>query len=132
MGSVTMRSMKLSLLAIGSSLLLAGCAGYVSVSSQPEPAPEPPPAADRPEPAPPANSAHIGIPPGHLPPVGQCRIWYPGRPPGHQPRADRCDHLERQVPAGAWLVYRIGPDKRDIRVYAHDPSGELVSVYGPN
>ncbi|WP_149537586.1 hypothetical protein [Siccirubricoccus phaeus] len=25
------------------------------------------------------------IPPGHLPPPGEARAWYPGLPPGHQP-----------------------------------------------
>jgi Ni/Co efflux regulator RcnB len=31
-----------------------------------------------------------GIPPGHIPPAGQCRVWFDGRPPGHQPRATSC------------------------------------------
>lgn len=26
------------------------------------------------------------VPPGHYPPAGMYRIWYPGRPPGHQPQ----------------------------------------------
>jgi hypothetical protein len=26
-----------------------------------------------------------GIPKGHLPPPGHCRIWYPNRPAGQQP-----------------------------------------------
>jgi hypothetical protein len=30
------------------------------------------------------------IPPGHLPPPGECRTWYPGVPPGHQPPPHRC------------------------------------------
>ncbi len=44
------------------------------------------------------------IPPGHMPPPGKCRIWYPGRPPGHQPPAGDCEVLEGQVPPGAWLI----------------------------
>ena len=36
-----------------------------------------------------------GIPPGQLPPAGQCRVWYDGRPPGQQPRATNCDNAER-------------------------------------
>lgn len=44
------------------------------------------------------------IPPGHLPPPGECRIWYEGRPPGQQPPPGDCHTLERQVPNGAWLI----------------------------
>ena len=38
-----------------------------------------------------------GIPPGHLPPRGMCRVWYDGRPPGHQPSATSCRAAERQA-----------------------------------
>ena len=42
------------------------------------------------------NSArNQGIPPGQMPPAGQCRVWYEGRPPGQQPRATNCDDAER-------------------------------------
>jgi hypothetical protein len=44
------------------------------------------------------------IPPGHLPPPGECRIWYPGTPPGHQPPPGSCRELRHHVPRGAWLV----------------------------
>ena len=50
--------------------------------------------------------AHLGIPPGHLPPPGKCRIWFPGQPPGHQPPPGHCSRLRQELPAGAWLVYR--------------------------
>ena len=33
---------------------------------------------------------HAEIPPGHLPPPGECRAWYPDLPPGHQPPPFRC------------------------------------------
>ena len=36
-----------------------------------------------------------GVPPGQLPPAGQCRVWYDGRPPGQQPRPTNCDNAER-------------------------------------
>jgi hypothetical protein len=38
-----------------------------------------------------------GIPPGHLPPPGECRVWYEGRPPGHQPPPTDCRTAERTV-----------------------------------
>lgn len=44
------------------------------------------------------------VPPGHLPPPGQCRIWYPGRPPGQQPPPGDCRELRHQVPSGACLI----------------------------
>jgi hypothetical protein len=45
------------------------------------------------------------IPPGHYPPPGTCRVWFPDRPPGRQSPPGDCGVLERQVPAGAYLVY---------------------------
>ncbi len=46
----------------------------------------------------------VHVPPGHLPPPGQCRVWYPDRPPGHQPPPGPCHQLQYQVPPGAVLV----------------------------
>ena len=48
---------------------------------------------------------HTNIPPGHLPPPGECRIWFPDRPPGQQPPPGNCGVLSRQVPPGARLIY---------------------------
>jgi hypothetical protein len=28
------------------------------------------------------STRNQGIPPGQMPPAGQCRVWYEGRPPG--------------------------------------------------
>ncbi len=47
----------------------------------------------------------IGIPAGHLPPPGKCRVWFPDRPPGHQPPPGPCETLRYNVPLGAKLVY---------------------------
>ena len=44
------------------------------------------------------------IPPGHMPPPGKCRIWYPGEPPGKQPSPGDCLELRHKVPSGAWLI----------------------------
>src|SRR5215216_1057293 len=46
-----------------------------------------------------------GVPRGHYPPPGQCRLWYTGRPPGHQPAATRCESLVGRVPRGAFVLY---------------------------
>jgi hypothetical protein len=35
-----------------------------------------------------------GIPPGHLPPPGECRVWYYGTPPGQQPPLTDCRTAE--------------------------------------
>jgi len=55
-----------------------------------------------------SREAHkaLGIPPGHLPPPGQCRVWYPGRPPGRQPRPQSCRDATSRAPAGTWVLYR--------------------------
>ena len=36
-----------------------------------------------------------GVPPGQLPPAGQCRVWYDGVPPGRQPAPTSCKQAER-------------------------------------
>jgi predicted small lipoprotein YifL len=46
-----------------------------------------------------------GVPPGHYPKPGECRLWFPGRPPGQQPRATACASLRGNVPAGAFVLY---------------------------
>lgn len=53
----------------------------------------------------PGHSATVQIPPGHMPPPGSCRVWFPDRPPGQQPPPGRCEALRYQVPPGAFLVY---------------------------
>ncbi|MEN8108583.1 MAG: hypothetical protein ABFS22_11325 [Pseudomonadota bacterium] len=52
----------------------------------------------------PHHHAQPRIPQGHLPPPGQCRVWYSGRSPGHQPPPGDCRALRHRVPAGAQLV----------------------------
>ena len=46
----------------------------------------------------------VSIPPGHMPPAGKCRIWFPGLPPGQQPPPGNCNQLRYHVPQGAELV----------------------------
>ncbi len=52
----------------------------------------------------PGYPGYEGVPPGHLPPPGTCRIWYPRRPPGQQPPPGSCDELRYRVPPGARLI----------------------------
>ena len=46
-----------------------------------------------------------GVPKGHYPPPGECRLWFPGRPPGHQPPPARCSSLVGRIPRGAFVLY---------------------------
>lgn len=64
----------------------------------------------------PSTAATLGIPPGHLPPPGQCRIWRPGTPPGHQAKSRSCTNIERTAPAGSLIVERPGRDKKVVHV----------------
>ena len=86
---------------------LIGCSGKSIY--QPEPKPEP--ASSRK-----STAATLGIPPGHLPAAGQCRVWVPGKPPGHQARSRGCANIEASAPAGSWIVYGpVGDDERGHR-----------------
>jgi hypothetical protein len=56
-----------------------------------------------------------GIPPGQLPPAGQCRVWYEGVPPGRQPRATSCREAERIASRdrNARVIYGANTDRRN-------------------
>lgn len=65
-----------------------------------------------------------GIPPGHLPPEGLCRVWYDGVPPGRQPSPTSCYEAERLASRDrrARVIYgsdsrRNAPVYRDERSY---------------
>ncbi|HEU5305036.1 MAG TPA: hypothetical protein VFU40_10370 [Gemmatimonadales bacterium] len=95
---------------VGSTLaLLAASACTVVTTADPA---EPAPAMRRA----PSTAATLGIPPGHLPPPGRCRIWLPGNPPGHQPPPQGCAGIEHRAPAGSWIVYRPSEDKKVVHV----------------
>jgi hypothetical protein len=77
-----------------------------------------------------STAATLGVPPGHLPPPGQCRVWVPGKPPGHQAKARTCDGIERSAAAGTWILYRPGKDKKVVHVKEVDSrrSGVVVRL----
>lgn len=62
--------------------------------------------------APAAAQGRGGIPNGHMPPPGECRVWYDGRPPGRQPPSTSCRDAER-----------IASRDRDARVIYGDDRG---------
>ena len=82
--------------------------------------------------APAPFAAPLDIPPGHLPPTGQCRIWIPGTPPGRQPHrtSGDCDQITREAPAGSWVVYRPTMEKKLVHVRVIDArrAGVVVVV----
>jgi len=80
----------------------------------------------------PSTAATLGVPPGHLPKPGQCRIWIPGVPPGHQPRpkSRSCAGIEADAPAGSWILYRPTTDRRVVHVRMVDErrAGVVVRI----
>ncbi len=77
-----------------------------------------------------STSARFGVPPGHLPPVGQCRIWMPGEPPGQQKKkypVGRCSTLRLSIPEGGWLIYRPTTSKREIFVWEYGSHLEVLA-----
>ena len=42
-----------------------------------------------------SRDSRSGVPKGHLPPRGMCRVWIDGVPPGHQPAPTSCAQAER-------------------------------------
>jgi hypothetical protein len=54
-----------------------------------------------------------GVPPGHRPAAGECRVWYDGRPPGHQPAPTSCDAARAEAyRTGGRVVYGGRRDDR--------------------
>jgi hypothetical protein len=45
------------------------------------------------------------VPPGHMPPPGECRIWVEGVPPGRQPAPMDCATAVRMKPRNARVIY---------------------------
>jgi len=106
------------------SLMVAGCEGVVVVGEPlPDEYPLPPEGKGGPSVVYKSTGLYpvaLHIPPGHLPPPGMCRIWYPDRPPGHQPPPNDCAYLTGRVPFGAWLIRRPSNDKKNVHVSVYD------------
>ena len=107
MKRITLKLSLLILLGTG----LTGCMVTGGIIIQPEPIiiGDPPPKNVEKEIRNRSRPGHIKkrirIPPGHLPPKGQCRIWYDNRPPGHQPPPANCRVLRHHVPYNAVLIW---------------------------
>jgi hypothetical protein len=73
---------------------------------------------------------NLGIPYGHLPAPGQCRIWVPGRPSGHQPRAGNCHSVMKKIIPGCWLLTRSESNPKLVQVTVFDryDAGEVVMI----
>ena len=71
--------------------------------------------------------SRLQIPPGHYPPPGECRAWFPDRPAGHQPPPFKCG---APVPRGAWLIHNPGDVPNHVRVTAYDMAnpGRILEV----
>ncbi len=115
--------------------VLTGCSGKSIYQSEPRPEPA---VAKK------STAATLGIPPGHLPPPGQCRVWVPGKPPGHQARPRGCANIEAFAGPGTWIVYAPvddgdgkgkgkgkakGHDKKLVRVHVVDERRAGVIVW---
>jgi hypothetical protein len=93
----------------------------IIVSAACRPVSSPPAAHPEAEPRRTADSdASLGIPPGHLPPPGRCRVWMPGTPPGRQAKARSCSGIERDAPVGSWIVDRSASDHETVFVRVMD------------
>ena len=80
----------------------------------------------------PSTAATLGVPPGHLPKPGQCRVWIPDVPPGHQPRpkSRSCAGIDAVAPAGSWILYRPTTDRKIVhaRIVDDRRAGVIVRI----
>jgi hypothetical protein len=61
-----------------------------------------------------------GIPAGHRPPPGMCRIWIDGVPPGQQPAPTDCATAVRNRPANGRVIFGDDGGKRRGKRYQND------------
>jgi hypothetical protein len=70
-------------------VVISGCAAYGSIIGPPRHG---------------VQARPISVPEGHLPPPGECRIWFPDRAAGQQPPPGDCAELRQRLPANARLI----------------------------
>lgn len=80
----------------------------------------------------PSTAATLGVPPGHLPKAGECRVWIPGTPPGQQPgpKSRSCTTIASAAPAGSWVIFRPTDNKKLVHVREVDArrAGQVVRI----
>jgi hypothetical protein len=80
----------------------------------------------------PTTAATLGVPPGHLPDPGECRVWIPGTPPGRQPKPKSrpCPGIATVAPAGSWIIYRPTDDRKVVHIREVDArrAGTVVRI----
>ena len=80
----------------------------------------------------PSTAATLGVPPGHLPDPGECRVWIPGTPPGRQPKPKSrpCPGIATVAPAASWIIYRPTDDKKVVHIREVDArrAGTVVRI----
>jgi hypothetical protein len=119
---------------IGASLWLAGACSTTTKTVIVDPSPQHRSSASASaESSPgPSTAATLGVPPGHLPKAGECRVWIPGTPPGKQPgpKSRSCVAIGSVAPAGSWVIYRPGDNKKVVHVREVDPhrAGSVVRI----
>jgi hypothetical protein len=76
------------------------------------------------------DKSPLPVPPAQLPPLGECRLWRPGRPAREQARAGSCAQIEPTAPPESWVIYRPSQDPRLVHVRVVDPEqpGRVVQV----
>ena len=71
--------------------------------------------------------SELHIPPGHLPPPGACRVWYPNKPPGHQPAPIDCPTAGAVAPPGTWVITHQG-DRYRVNRYDLSTSNSVENI----
>ncbi len=117
--------------ALGLACLVSGaCTGGVQQApEQPKPALAPRTTGPAPRPMPVRRGSNLGIPPGHLPGPGYCRVWVEGTPSGRQARTRACEGILPYALEGSWILYRPASRQQEIRVrHLHDTEHGLMVV----